>query len=136
MLCGLAAANAVAGALEAAELIQEEARRLLPEKRRGMLVLGDAFLDVRRGRHADLVARFQDEGSLAEVALSGTDQRSFCALQAFAHARLGGASSALVRPFTEAARPAHPGELDYLAGRWPELAQFLREQGLSSSGTG
>lgn len=125
-----ALAHAVAGDLEGAEKHRRLAGAKLPESRRGVTMLVDTMIAARRGTLGDPPT--QDQLRLAEAAIMPIHVRAIPVLHAFA--KTGGDGSYRSAdgdaPASEGGGIA-PGDLDFLAVRWPELAAYLRAQGLS-----
>lgn len=123
---GLALCHAVLGDLDAATHHRDAARAIAGEARRAITLLASTLIAARRGT----LAEPPDERELrdAEATLMPSHIRGVRLLHAFARDRGDG-------PHRTAEHDAldldvRPGELDFLASRWPELRAFLTARGL------
>lgn len=124
---GLAAlAAAVEGDLGRARRWLDDAPRLGAELGDGTRLLAEAFLAARTGGDRTAIL---ERWALAEGTLSPAELRALRVLCAY-----GAPSPAVAERLLAGARPGWPGELDYLAAHWPELALFLQTHGFSPPG--
>lgn len=97
-----------------------------------MMAFTRAVVDCRSGRAAD-AARMLDEGWVEyEGVLTGATLRPMRIVRAFAIAASGPRSAGLAEAVLATARPAYPGEYDFLGVAWPEMASFLAAHGIGS----
>lgn len=135
LLSAVAMSYAVLGNMESARQWQALAATAWPESKQGGMLLLDALLLVRSGEHHLALEQVEREWVDAEANLPPTSMRAIRVLQAFAMTQQtrepyrDAAMDKKVSRLLEAARPFVPGEMDYLAGDWPELRAFLMEHG-------
>jgi hypothetical protein len=132
----LALAHALRGDLETAATERDAIAAAVGEPRRGLTLLVDTVLAVRRGELASADPS-ADDLRAAEANLMPSHVRAIRLLHAFARAipdgsayrtAAGGPAAALVPP------DIRPGELDFLAARWPELRRFMEAHHLLAAG--
>jgi len=127
-----ALAHAIVGDVDEAERVRAEAATGLGESRRGATMLVDTMIGARRGTLGEPPT--QEALRLAEASLMPTHVRAIPILHAFAKTTGEGS----YRTAEEDAPAADggglaPGDLDFLAVEWPELAAYLDAHGLSGS---
>ena len=125
---GLALCHAVLGDLDAARRHSDAARALAGDARRALTLLADTMIAARSGTLAEPPTG--DALHDAESALMPSHIRGVRLLHAFARDRGDG-------PHRTAEHAAldldiRPGELDFLAVRWPELRAFMTARGLNA----
>lgn len=124
---GHALCLALAGELDAARRALEEARAGLGEARRAATMLVQAVIDAREGREVGFDAEALRQ---AESCHMPAHIRALRLLEAFTRARGQGAYREDPRDGDVGAIGIHPGELDFLGARWPEMHAFLEQHGL------
>jgi hypothetical protein len=119
-----ALAHAIVGNLERAEELRNTAAEALTEGRRGATMLVDTVIGARRGTLKEPPTT--ESLRLAEAALMPTHVRAIPILHAFAKTKGDGGYRTAEEdgPRAEGGGLA-PGDLDFLAAEWPELAAFL-----------
>jgi hypothetical protein len=122
--------HALLGELRDAERCANEARRRLGgavknANARAKLVLVEAVIACRSGRAEEGVRAIEDIWAESESLLTGELVRPLRVVRAFAMSQAGPRDAGLAHRFIVAARPNYPGEYDFLATAWPEMAQFL-----------
>jgi hypothetical protein len=95
-------------------------------------ILLETVMELRDGgRAAVILGRLEGLWRELESSMKGETLRPLRLFRAFATwLSLDARSAAMVDPLLVVLRPVVPGEFDYLAAAWPELAAFLREHGL------
>lgn len=124
MHAGHALSLAVVGRLDAAGPALELAHGACPPARRGLLVATEAVVEARGSRFAELLRAATERAALA--ASSGTlpQRRTLALLTAFAKEATLADEEAVTAALAEAP-DLQRGSVDYLAPRWPELAEFI-----------
>lgn len=141
-LLSLATCEVLRGDVDAAAAWRARAHAKMSPARRPGLLLIDALIGARRGDHGDVVRRIDAELARAENLLSASQLRALRLVKAFALERLAAgryrddARDQEIRQALDGSRPFRPGEFDYLATRWPELAEFLSRHGFLAAPTG
>ena len=88
---------------------------------------------ARAGRYPELLATHDEWRELAARTGQLPQRRTLAVLRALA-LEATGAEQSTVAEALEQARELAASRVDYLATRWPELAQFLARHGLASDG--
>lgn len=129
----VATALAIEGETEQATRFLRLAQEQMSERLRGRLCLTDALVALRVGEPQRAAAEIEAHWQLAEGSLGARGIRALRVLWAFALDRAPGErrDERLMRRLLDGAWPFSPGELDYLAARWPELATFLQRHGFT-----
>jgi hypothetical protein len=122
---GRALAYAILGDLDRAAAHRDEAVAKVTESRKALTLLTDTLIAARRGAHLDPPSA--ETLRAAEGVLPPNLIRGVPLLHAFA--RAGGEGSYRKAEVVETIS-ASPGELDFLAARWPELRAFMDVNGL------
>ncbi len=123
-----ALAHAIVGDVESAERHRAIAAHALPESRRGATMLVDAVIGARRGTLGDPPTR--DALRLAESTLMPLHVRAIPLLHAFSRALGDGSYRTPGAAPQEDGGGIAPGDLDFLAVKWPELAVYLEAREL------
>lgn len=120
----------------------DSAKAWLPEARRAAALIScetalvpEVIVACREGRFAEAVQRMDERRRQIDGSLAGNDLRILRAMRAFALAQDATGSTPQQNLALALARPAFPGELDYLATRWPELGTFLKTLDARESGS-
>jgi len=116
------------GDVVAARLWLEEARKA-PSSRTNLVHYTEALVLLREGRFDDAERIYAASWSALEDGVVGIHVRTGAdvrVLRAYAAARRGGSTDALLAPL----RPATPGAAAHLATSWPDLQSFLVDAGL------
>jgi hypothetical protein len=129
----LALCFALAGDLKRADSRMKEAALREPDRTNSevMRSFARAVIDCRRGQPADAARDLEDHWNAFEQATAGDVLRPLRIVRAFAAAAAGPREAARVHALL--ARPAYPGEYDFLAASWPELADFLATHDLGGA---
>lgn len=116
----------------------ENAKAWLPEAHRAAATIAvevsrvpEAIVACREGRFAEVAETYARRRRAIEATLAGEDLRTLRLLRAFAVAGLPGSTEAERAEALALGRPGAPGECDHLAVAWPELAEFLKKNGMS-----
>lgn len=96
----------------------------------GMRALSRAVLDCRRDRCDDAARMLAEQWAQCEAVLTGDTLRPLKIVRAFAITASGPRNAGLADMFVTTARPAYPGEYDFLGAAWPEMAAFLASHNL------
>lgn len=127
--------QALLGNTQAAEraLIETEQRTTLMKlpSLPSMKAFARAVLDCRTGRPEDAARLLDEHWAEHEALLTGDILRPLRIVRAFAIAASGPRNAGIADTMLAAARPAYPGEYDFLGVAWPEMAAFLTSHGLS-----
>lgn len=126
VLAESALALALIGELERAALFRRIAAEEL-DSAIGRLVFVDVLLALRRGEWKAAASIARSQFRAAESQRGGHGARALRVVWAFAASQLpsDGERSREMQRLLDGAYPYEPGELDYLAVEWPELAKFL-----------
>jgi hypothetical protein len=128
LFANIAVAHAMLGADAQAKPALAQAHTELAAARRGTLILADAIVNARAGRHREALACVEADLEHAERLLPIRRIQIARVLQAFSVAASGGEyrSAALPSAVAEAVRdPKLRAAIDRHAARWPELAAWL-----------
>jgi tetratricopeptide (TPR) repeat protein len=133
----LAFCHALLGRLDAAsEWIAEADRRPAPagdQTHGAMHAFARTVLDCRSGRQREASRALEERWAEYESVLPGQVARPLRVIRAFARATADGPRDAgNAEVLLSQARPTYPGEYDFMAVAWPELAAFLESHGLAS----
>ena len=129
----LALCHALIGQPAAAQawLAAAERRRSTQLTHAASRAFAAAVLDCRRDRHAEVARDLEDRWVEHEAVAAGDVMRPLRIVRAFAVASAGpreaGQAAALL------VKPAYPGEFDFLAVEWPEMASFLAAHDLGGA---
>jgi len=130
--CLLALSHAIAGDLATAQRFQSQVREYNRKRDDVMTRLANAFLLICEGRHADAIESAQPDKVDKARERDSHEWRGVRLLAAYSLTKAdANDNSAGVSELIRVAKPAYPGEFDYLAGRLPELRSFLDEHGFS-----
>jgi len=132
----VAACYALLGELESAKAWMPEAHRAAATTAIEVARVPEAIIACREGRWADMVRTYAERRRAIEATLAGEDLRTLRLLRAYAVFRLPTATEVEKAEALMAGRPGAPGECDHLCASWPELAQFLRSQGMAAPAAG
>lgn len=134
LLTAIALAHAVKGDTETAERWQGLAHDQVTPARAGLLLPLDLYLGIRAGRYEIVVKDAEAIWADAAGCLPGSQIQALRVLCAFglSCANRNGTYDDRIRCFLDGARPCRPGQLDYLALKWPELRAFLEANDLSA----
>jgi len=114
-----------------AEEYRDKARKLLPKEEFPRLLILEAMIEARRGRHAEVIRMIRDQWTLAEHVVRPPTLRSLRVIMAFAMERQGLSNTEDFALLMDAARPerfdptGRFNEYDYLGTEWPEIRDFL-----------
>lgn len=126
----LALCHGLLGMLEGTEKWMAEAEQRVNELTctptvPAMKAFARAVLDCRDGRCADAARMLDEHWADYEATLTGDTLRPLRIVRAFAIAAAGPRDAGLAESAFAMARPAYPGEYDFLGTAWPEMAAFL-----------
>ena len=113
---------------EAQQWLDEAGKRtgeITPPTFVGMQAFTQAVLDCRTDRCAEAAHLFDEGWAQYEGTLTGETLRPMRIVRAFAIAASGPRNAGVVETTLAAARPAYPGEFDFLGKAWPEMESFL-----------
>ncbi|MDB4964280.1 MAG: hypothetical protein JWP01_4279 [Myxococcales bacterium] len=123
------------GDLDAAEKWMTEVERRATELSNPTLPAMKAFaravLDCRAGRCSEAARMLHERWAEYEATLTGETLRPMRIVRAFAIAAEGPRSAGLAETAIAMARPAYPGEYDFLGVAWPEMKRFLASHQLT-----
>jgi hypothetical protein len=98
-----------------------------------MRVFAAAVIDCRAGRAVEASAALEERWTEHEGVLSGESIRPMRVVRAFAVAQAGGPRGAgQAETLAALAKPAYPGEYDFLGVAWPEMQAFLAAHSLAT----
>jgi hypothetical protein len=135
----LALCNALAGRIDEAEAWFVKAEQRSSERPTpsfpAMKTYARAVIDCRKGNCAEAARLLDERWVECEALLTGEVVRPLRIVRAFAHAAAGPRSAGIADTIVASARPpAYPGEYEFLAVAWPEMASFLATQQLARVG--
>ena len=124
--------QALTGDLEAAGRLLEAARIRLSDVRKPVIALPEAVVRARRELWAECVEAIEKHRDRARGLMRPDDTRALALVEALALSRLAklgyreGARERRPDQAIAEAKPARPGEFDYLGQQWPEMAELLQ----------
>lgn len=123
------------GDLEAAEKwmteVERRATALSNPTFPAMKAFARAVLDCRAGRCSDAARMLDERWAEYEATLTGETLRPLRIVRAFAIAAEGPRNAGMAETAIAMARPAYPGEYDFLGVAWPEMELFLASHQLT-----
>ncbi len=123
---GVALLEALEGNIERAREITASLQRSVPDARKPITMLVTAICDAREGKDVFFDARAL---RLAESVLMAAHVRALKLIALFSRSRAAEGAYRAAHGEASDALDIHPGELDFLATKWPELAQFMQARG-------
>lgn len=138
LLIEMGTCAALLGWMKEAEDYRKKALDCLPQSEFPRMLILDALILVRSGRHQEAISVISRDWDAAEHVIRPPSLRSVRVLMGFAMEATGMANSQDFRLLMEASKPerfnphASFNEYDYLGVQWPQMLDFLRRRGFTT----